>query len=145
MNQNNDGLDQPGATFALESVDRLDRALVKWSALRGGVWSGTATELILAVKAAVDVADDIWPSSASALLAHIESRQQVLRSMGTEFSLTSTYPRMISIRSGQDERPGQKPPAAPKSRQRLAKNLMPFHPIPTKVSSTAPPKRLSRC
>ena len=109
MNLNKNRLEQPGETSAL--VDRLDQALVEWAALYGGVWSGTAGELAVAVKAAADVADDIWPSSASALLAHIESRQQVLRSMGTEFSLTSTYPRMISVRPGQDERPGHEPPA----------------------------------
>jgi hypothetical protein len=110
MNQNNDGLDQPDATFALESGDRLDRALVNWSALRGGVWSGTATELILAVKAEVHVADDTWPGSASVLLAHIESHQQELHSMGVEFLLTRTCPRMITIRSSPHERRGQKPP-----------------------------------
>ena len=69
MNLNKNRLDQPGETSAL--VDRLDQALVEWAALHGGVWSGTAGELAVAVKAAADVADDIWPSSASALLAHI--------------------------------------------------------------------------
>ena len=50
-----------------ESDDRFDQELVGWFALHLGAWSGTAAELLAAVKTRVDVSNDLWPQSLRAL------------------------------------------------------------------------------
>src|ERR1700693_530761 len=89
-----------------ESADRFDQALVKWFGEHRGVWSGTATELIAAV------GTDLWPQSPHALYAHIESHRQTLRSLGVDVLPHHGYPRMVSLRSCQEERHTRKAPSA---------------------------------
>jgi general secretion pathway protein A len=91
------------------SGDRFDQELVAWFALCGGAWSGTAAEMLAAVKTRVGVGNDLWAQSPSALYAHIESHRQILRSLGVDVSLRHGYPRMVSLRSCQDEKPARKP------------------------------------
>jgi hypothetical protein len=105
---------QPHSPVVSESVDRFDRRLGEWFAVHGGVWSGTASELFAAVRAGVEVSNDLWPRSPGALYAHIESHQQVLYSLGVSVSFPRGHPRMISIRSSrQDEPPETKPRSGP--------------------------------
>ena len=92
-----------------ESDNRFDHELVGWFARHGGVWSGTAAELRAAVKTRVDVSNDWWPLSPRALYAHLESHRQILRSLGVDVSLHHAYPRMVSLRSCQDEKPARNP------------------------------------
>lgn len=97
-----------------ESVERFDRELAEWFALHGGVWCGTATELLAALKAGVEGRNEVWPRSPHVLHAHIESHQQILHSLGIDVLLSRGHPRMISIRSCRDEQPESKP-ASPAS------------------------------
>ncbi len=90
-----------------ESDNRFDHELVGWFARHGGVWSGTAAELRAAVKTRVDVSNDWWPQSPRALYAHIESHRQILWSLGVDVSLHHGCPRMVSLRSCQDEKPAR--------------------------------------
>jgi type II secretory pathway predicted ATPase ExeA len=92
-----------------ESDNRFDDELVGWFARHGGVWSGTAAELRAAVKTRVDVSNVWWPQSPRALYAHIESHRQILSSLGVDVSLHHAYPRMVSLRSCQDEKPTRNP------------------------------------
>ena len=94
-----------------EPDDRFDQELVEWFALHRGVWSGTAAELLAAVKTRVDVDNDLWPQSPRALYAHMESHGQILRSLGVDVLLRNGYPRMLSLRLCQDEKPAPKPPS----------------------------------
>jgi len=110
MKNADDGM-LPSTKVLPESVDRVDQKLVEWFALHGGTWSGTATELLSAVRAGVEVSDDLWPRSPRALCAHIESHQQILHSLGVVVSLSRGHPRMISIRSRQGEQPKGKSPS----------------------------------
>jgi hypothetical protein len=105
---------QPHSPAASELVDRFDRELGEWFALHGGVWSGTAAELLAALKAGVEVRNEVWPRSPRALHVHIESHQQILHSLGMAVLLSRGHPRMISIRSCRDEQPESKP-ASPAS------------------------------
>lgn len=95
-----------------ESEVRFDQELVGWFALHGGVWSGTAAELLAAVRARVDVCNDVWPLSSHVLYAHIESHMQILRSLGVDVWLRHGNPRMISLRWCQEKEPAGKPPSA---------------------------------
>jgi type II secretory pathway predicted ATPase ExeA len=90
-----------------EPGNRFDYELVGWFARHGGVWSGTAAELRAAVKTRVDVSNDWWPLSPRALYAHMESHRQILWSLGVDVSLHHGYPRMVSLRSCQDEKPAR--------------------------------------
>src|SRR6266567_6776082 len=112
MSPQNVTTEQPSAILLPQSDIRFDQELVGWFALRGGVWSGTAGELLAAVKTRVDVCGDVWPHSPRALYAHIESHMQVLRSLGVEVWLPHGNPRMISLRGCQDDKPARKPPSA---------------------------------
>jgi hypothetical protein len=94
-----------------ESDDRFDQELVGWFALHLGAWSGTAPELLAAVKTRVDVSNDLWPQSPRALYAYMEAHKQIFRSLGVAILLPYGYPRMISLRSCQDEQPARKPPS----------------------------------
>ncbi len=99
---------QSSAKALPESADRFEQALVKWFGRHRGVWSGTASELIAAA------GTDLWPQSPHALYAHIESRRQILRSLGVDVLPHHGYPRMVSLRSCQEERDTRKtPPAQP--------------------------------
>ena len=98
---------QLSAIVLPESDDRFDQELVGWFTQHGGVWSGTATELLAAVKTRASVGNDLWPQSARALYAHMESHMQILRSLGVDVLLRNGYPRIVSLRSYQDEKPGK--------------------------------------
>ena len=93
-----------------ESDDRFDQELVGWFTRHGGVWSGTATELLSAVRAKVSVGNDLWPQSPRALYAHMESHTQVLRSLGVDVLLPHGCPRIVSLRSCQDEKSARELP-----------------------------------
>ena len=95
---------QPDLPVSSESVDRFDQGLVEWFGKRG-VWSGTAAELLAALKTMVDSGCDWWPQSSSALVGHIESHQGELRASGLDVRPPSGYPRMIFIRACQIEPP----------------------------------------
>src|SRR2546429_5105148 len=112
MSPQNVTTEQPSGIVLPESDIRFDQELVGWFALRGGVWSGTAGELLAAVKTRVDVCSDLWPHSSRALYAHIESHMQILRSLGVEACLRHGNPRMISLRGCQDEETARRPPSA---------------------------------
>ena len=94
-----------------ETDDRFDQELVGWFALHLGAWSGTAAELLAAVKTRVDDGNDLWPQSPRALYAYMESHRQIFRSLGVAILMPYGYPRMISLRSCQDEEPARKPPS----------------------------------
>ena len=102
---------QLSAIVLPESDDRFDQELVGWFALHLGAWSGTAAELLAAVKTRVDVSNDLWPQSPRALYAYMESHKQIFRSLGVAILMPYGYPRMISLRSCQDEEPASKPPS----------------------------------
>jgi hypothetical protein len=91
-----------------ESGDRFDQELAGWFALHGGVWRGTAAELIAAVEIRAGVGNDFWPQSPRALYAQIESRRLQLRCLGVDITLHQGYPRMLSLRSC--EQTARKPP-----------------------------------
>ena len=95
-----------------ESDVRFGQELAGWFALHGGVWSGTASELLAAVRARIDVRNDVWPLSSRVLYAHIESHMQILRSLGVDVWLRPGNPRMISLRWCQENEPAGKPPSA---------------------------------
>jgi hypothetical protein len=132
------------------SDDRFDQKLVGWFAAHRGPWSGTASELLAAVKTRDSVGNerecfenilaakklvrnvhqlpkkliedlrsaleteeeiDSWPQSSRALYSHIESHRQILRSLGVDALLHHGCPRMVSLRSCQDEKPAENPPS----------------------------------
>jgi len=111
MMTQNFGEQQLGAISVPNPSDRFDQELVGWFVLHGGVWCGTAAELLAALNTRVDVGNNLWPQSRRALYAHIESHRLMLRSLGVDVSLQHGYPRMISVRSCQDEKPARKPPS----------------------------------
>jgi len=94
-----------------ESGDRFDQELAGWFSRRGGAWSGTAAELFASVRTRVDVGSSLWPQSPPGLYAHLKSHGQRLQSLGVDVLLHHSVPRMISLRSCQDEPPSGKPPS----------------------------------
>src|SRR6266550_8949117 len=123
MSPQNVTTEQPSAIVLPQSDIRFDQELVGWFALRGGVWSGTAGELLAAVKTRVDVCSDLWPHSSRALYAHIESHMQILRSLGVEACLRHGNPRMISLRGCQVETTARKPPSVTPAFNRITRDL----------------------
>ena len=93
--------------------DSFDQALVAWFASRTGVWSGTAAELLTALRTGLDVQRISWPQSPLALYAHLESHRQILRSLGVDVSLHHGSPRMLSLRSCHSEKPERKLASTP--------------------------------
>jgi hypothetical protein len=94
-----------------EFDDQFDQALADWFARHRGGWSGTASELIAAVKSSADAGNDLWPDPARALYAHLESRRPALYSLGVDVLPHAGFPRMVSLRPCQEEKPGRKPPS----------------------------------
>ncbi len=88
--------------------DWIDQELAGWFALHGGVWRGTAAELIASVKIRLGVGNDFWPQSPSAFYGQIEARRTQLRSLGVDVTWHQGYPRMLSLRSC--EQTARKPP-----------------------------------
>jgi hypothetical protein len=103
---------QPHPPVTSDAVDRFDRKLAEWFSLHGGVWCGTAAELLAALKPGADAGGDWWPQSTRALYDHLESHRQNLRTLGLAVSQPSGYPRMISIRACRDEQPGREAPSS---------------------------------
>jgi len=101
---------QPGAITLPDSDDRFDQELAEWFSGRGGVWSGTAAELLAAVKSAAGRGNDLWPRSARLLYAHVESQRQKLHTLGVDVLLRHRFPRIISLRSCVSEKPVRKTP-----------------------------------
>ncbi|MGH9539975.1 MAG: GAF domain-containing protein [Terriglobales bacterium] len=93
------------------SHDHFDRELATWFAQHGGPWSGTASELLAALKAAASSENNLppasWPESSRALYTRIESQRQRLRSLGVDVLLHEGHPRMISVRSCPKGKPGR--------------------------------------
>ncbi len=98
-----------------EFDDSFDRELGEWFALRKGVWSGTAAELLAAVQGRPDAGKASWSRSAYTLYAHLESRRHILRSLGIEVRLHQGPPRMLSLRHCPVGIPAKKPPATASS------------------------------
>jgi hypothetical protein len=93
-----------------ESDDRFDQELAAWFARHGGVWSGTAAELLAAIKTGLGVlGNDLLPRSPRVLYAHLESHGQTLGSLGVDVALHYGYPRMVSLRSCQDKQTAEPP------------------------------------
>jgi GAF domain-containing protein len=94
------------------STDLFDQQLVNWFALHGGPWSGTASELLAAIRSGAENGHDSQPDSPRALYSHIETHRRALLALGVDASLHRRHPRMISLRSihGQrkDQRQGQR-------------------------------------
>ena len=93
--------------------DSFDQALVAWFASRTGVWSGTAAELLTALRTGLDVRRISWPQSPLALYAHLESHRQILRFLGVDVRLHYGSPRMLSLRSCHAEKPEIKSASTP--------------------------------
>ena len=101
---------QPGAIALPDSDDRFNQELAEWFSGRGGVWSGTAAELLAAVKTAAGRGNDLWPRSPRLLYAHVESQRHKLHALGVDVVLHHRFPRIISLRSCGGEKPARKPP-----------------------------------
>jgi hypothetical protein len=93
-----------------EFEDSFDQQLVAWLARRRSVWSGTAAELLTAVRTGLDVSEGSWPESPSTLYGYLESRRQLLRSLGVDVVLRQGPPRMLSLRLCQAEEAVQETP-----------------------------------
>jgi len=94
-----------------EFDDSFDRELAEWFALRKGVWSGTAAELLAAVQSRPDAGKGAWAQSARTLYAHLESHRHILRSSGVDVRLHQGPPRMLSLRPCPVGKSEKKPPA----------------------------------
>jgi hypothetical protein len=95
-----------------ESDYRFDRELAEWFSRRGGAWSGTAGELLASLRISADAGDSFGPQSSAGLYAHLQSHKQVLLSLGVDVLLRHGVPRMVSLRSCQDEQSQRKPPSS---------------------------------
>ena len=93
-----------------EFDDSFDRELAEWFALRKGVWSGTAAELLAAVQSRPGAGKAAWGQSAHTLYAHLESHRHILRSSGVEVRLHQGPPRMLSLRPCLVGKSDKKPP-----------------------------------
>ena len=86
-----------------KSDDRFDQKLAGWFSLRRGAWYGTAAQLLASVGKRSDSDDALWPQSPRALYAHLESHKRMLQSLGVDVSVLHGVPRMVSLRSCQNE------------------------------------------
>ena len=87
----------------LQSDDRFDQELARWFSSRGGAWSGTAAELLASVRTRSDAGSSLWPESPRGLYEHLKSHRLILQSFGLDVELREGVPRMVSLRSCQDE------------------------------------------
>jgi hypothetical protein len=86
-----------------KSDDRFDQELAGWFSLRRGAWYGTATQLLASIGKRSDGDDGLWPQSSRELYAHLESHKRMLQSLGVDVSLLQGVPRMVLLRSCQNE------------------------------------------
>jgi GAF domain len=94
-----------------QSDDRFDLELAGWFSLRGGAWSGTASELLASVRTRSDVDSNLWPQSPRGLYTYLEFHRESLQSLGLDVLLHQGVPRMVSLRSCQKEQPPRQPPS----------------------------------
>jgi hypothetical protein len=94
-----------------EFDDAFNRELLEWFAFRKGVWSGTAAELLAAVRSRPDAGSAAWSQSARMLYSHLESQRHILRSSGVDVRLQEGSPRMLSLRPCPVGKSAKKPPA----------------------------------
>ncbi len=100
------------AQVLTESDGRFDQALARWFAQhQGGGWSGTASELIAAIKGSADAGNDLWSQPARALYAHLESHRESLHDMGVEVLPHPRFPKLVCLRTCQGGRPSGDPPS----------------------------------
>ncbi len=93
-----------------KSDDRFDQELAGWFSLRRGAWYGTAAQLLASIGKRSDSDDALWPQSPRALYAHLESHKRILQSLGVDVSVLHGVPRMVSLRSCQNELPSSPVP-----------------------------------
>jgi hypothetical protein len=93
-----------------ESDCRFDRELVEWFSRRRGAWSGTATALLASLRTSTGAGSSLSPQSPVELYTHLQSHRQILQSLGVDVMLHNGVPRMVSLRSSQDE-PQRKAPS----------------------------------
>jgi hypothetical protein len=86
-----------------KSDDRFDHELAGWFSLRRGAWYGTAAQLLASMGKRPDGDDGLWPQSSRELYAHLESHKGKLQSLGLDVSFHHGVPRMVSLRSCQNE------------------------------------------
>jgi GAF domain-containing protein len=99
------------AQVLTESDDRFDLALARWFARHQGGWSGTASELIAAIKSSADAGNDLWSQPAGALRAHLESHRESLHDLGVDVLPHPGFPRLLCLRSCQEEKASGNPPS----------------------------------
>lgn len=92
-----------------EFDDCFNRELAEWFALRKGVWSGTAAELLAALQTRSSAGKSSLPKSARVLYAHLESSQPTLRSLGIDVRLQHGSPRMLSLQLCPAEKAAEQP------------------------------------
>ncbi len=87
---------EPATAIVPEGCNlRFNQKLASWFASRAVAWSGTASELMAALKP--DGADEAGPASPSACYIYFESHREELRSLGIDVSLRPVRPRMITL------------------------------------------------
>jgi GAF domain-containing protein len=85
-----------------ESDSRFDLELAEWFSRRGGAWSGTASELLVSLRTSVDKGS-LSSLTSVGLYAYLQSHSQGLQALGMDVLLQNSVPRMVSLRSLQDE------------------------------------------
>ena len=85
-----------------ESDSRFDVELAEWFSCRGGAWSGTASELLVSLKTSGDNGT-LNSLTSVELYAYLQSHRQRLSSLGVDVFLRNGVPRIVSLRSPQDE------------------------------------------
>lgn len=88
--------------------NRFDQEVAAWFFRRGGRWTGTASELLASVEGRSAGNNTSWPRSSRELYEHLQIHRQTLESLGVYFLLLQGVPRMVSLRSRQDESPVSK-------------------------------------
>ena len=81
-----------------ESDNQFDQALANWFVRHQGGWSGTASELIAAVRSNADTCGDLWTQPARALYGYLESHRQTLYSLGVDVLPHAGFPRLVRLR-----------------------------------------------
>src|ERR1700730_8887717 len=94
-----------------EPDSRFDPTIAEWFSRRGGAWSGTASELLASLRTSGDKGG-LSSLTSVELYAYLQSHRQTLWSLGVDVSLRNGVPRMVSLRSPQDEPQKTSPPGA---------------------------------
>jgi hypothetical protein len=99
------------AQVLTQSDDRFDQALARWFARHQGGWSGTASELITAIKSCDDAGSELWSQPARALYAHLASHRGSLHVLGVDVLPHPGFPRLLCLRNCQEGKPSGNPPS----------------------------------